>query len=69
MRSVSVHVQDTRTGESTCAATAAPDVRAPCPRNSLILLPYVPPKTATALEPPYDDAIVHYGQKVRTLGG
>ncbi|KAG2423989.1 hypothetical protein HXX76_014815 [Chlamydomonas incerta] len=56
---------DTRTGESTCAATAAPDVRAPCPRNSLILLPYVPPKTATALEPPYDDAIVHYGQKVR----
>ncbi|KXZ51142.1 hypothetical protein GPECTOR_13g629 [Gonium pectorale] len=51
--------------EPAAAATAAPDVRAPCARNSLIILPYVPPKTATALEPPYTDNIVHYGQKVR----
>ncbi|EFJ51617.1 hypothetical protein VOLCADRAFT_87820 [Volvox carteri f. nagariensis] len=54
---------DSRPGEQACAATAAPDVRAPCCRNSLIILPYVPPKTATALEPPYTDNIVHYGQK------
>ncbi|GIL84233.1 hypothetical protein Vretimale_15863 [Volvox reticuliferus] len=56
---------DTRPGEQACAATAAPDVRAPCCRNSLIILPYVPPKTATALEPLYSDNTVHYGQKVR----
>ncbi|KAG2498430.1 hypothetical protein HYH03_003688 [Edaphochlamys debaryana] len=56
---------DLRPGEQACAATAAPDVRAPCCRNSLILLPYFPPKTATALEPPYMDNAVHYGQKVR----
>ncbi|GFR43092.1 hypothetical protein Agub_g4100 [Astrephomene gubernaculifera] len=56
---------DSRPGENSCASTAAPDVRAPCCRNTLILLPYVPPKTATALEPPYSDNVVHYGQKVR----
>lgn len=33
-------------------------------RNSFILLPYKPPRTAP-LEPEYGDPIVRYGQKVR----
>lgn len=52
-------------GEESCLATAAPNVRAPCARNSLILVKYVPPKNASVLEPDYPDDMVHYGQKVR----
>ncbi len=58
--------QDTRPGEQSCLASAAPDVRAPCARNTLILTKYVPPKSnASVLDPEYDDDVLHYGQKVR----
>lgn len=55
---------DRRTGEEACAATAAPEVRAPCARNSLIILKYQPPRD-NALEADYGDDIVRYGSKVR----
>lgn len=60
--------QDTRPGEQSCLASAAPDVRAPCARNTLILTKYVAPKSnASVLDPEYDDDVLHYGQKVRVV--
>ncbi len=55
---------DARPGEHACAATAAPQVTAPCARNALILTRYVPPPTSPA-EPDYGDDTLRYGQKVQ----
>jgi hypothetical protein len=56
--------QDPRPAEEACAATAAPEVRAPCARNTFVLLKYQPDRNA-ALEPFYEDDVLHYGQKIR----
>ncbi|KAJ9532387.1 hypothetical protein QJQ45_010424 [Haematococcus lacustris] len=55
---------DMRPGELSCAATAAPQLTAPCARNCLILLKYQPPPNSTS-EPEFDGDILRYGQKVR----
>lgn len=57
--------QDPRPGEEICSASGAPEVRAPCARNSFVILPYKAPRPGHVLEPEYPDAAVHYGQKVR----
>jgi hypothetical protein len=59
-----VSAADTRPGEESCAATAATEVRAPCSRNTFVLLKYQPDAGAP-LEPYYDDDTLRYGQKVR----
>lgn len=59
-----VHDQDARPGEEACSATAAPEIRSPCSRNTFILLKYKPNKMAP-LESYYDDDVLHYGQKIR----
>ncbi|KAF5831151.1 flagellar associated protein [Dunaliella salina] len=56
--------KDPRPGEKACAATGAPEIRAPCARNSFVVLPYIPPRNAVA-EPDYGDNILRYGCKVR----
>ena len=55
---------DPRPGEEACAATAAPEIRSPCARNTFIVLKYRPNK-ASALEPYYEDDTLRYGQKIR----
>lgn len=57
---------DTRPGENSCAATAATQATAPCARNSLVLVSYIPPPQSP-LEPEYDDDTLRYGQKVQLV--
>ena len=59
-----VHDVDPRPGEEACSATAAPEIRDACARNTFVLLKYRPSR-ASALEPYYEDDILRYGQKVR----
>eukprot|EP00798_Chlamydomonas_sp_ICE-L_P018594 gene18594-25106_t len=57
--------RDTRPGEESCATTGAAECRAPCARNTLIILKHTGAKNS-AIEPDYgNDGIVRYGQKVR----
>ena len=56
--------KDLRPGEEACVATAAPEIRAPCARNSFLLLKYIP-NSKSALEPYYTDETLRYGEKVR----
>mmetsp|Transcript_17107 Transcript_17107/g.36945 ORF Transcript_17107/g.36945 Transcript_17107/m.36945 type:complete len:401 (-) Transcript_17107:72-1274(-) len=56
--------RDIRPGEEACAATAAPEVRSPCARNTFILLKYKPPKLSP-FESYYEDDVLRYGQKIR----
>lgn len=59
-----VNDRDMRPGEEACAATAAPEVRAPCPRNTFVLLKYAGDPGAPR-EQVYEDDVLHYGQKIR----
>ena len=54
-----------RTAPGGARRWAGPARSPACARNSLILVKYVPPKSASVLEPDYPDDMVHYGQKVR----
>eukprot|EP00201_Polytomella_parva_P017578 CAMPEP_0175071794 /NCGR_PEP_ID=MMETSP0052_2-20121109/19464_1 /TAXON_ID=51329 ORGANISM="Polytomella parva, Strain SAG 63-3" /NCGR_SAMPLE_ID=MMETSP0052_2 /ASSEMBLY_ACC=CAM_ASM_000194 /LENGTH=401 /DNA_ID=CAMNT_0016339051 /DNA_START=18 /DNA_END=1223 /DNA_ORIENTATION=+ len=56
--------KDSRPGEDSCTATAAPEVRAPCHRNTFVLVKYRAPRTAV-FDAQYDDDVLHYGQKFR----
>lgn len=61
-----VEDKDLRPGELSCAATAAPELRLPCARNTFLLAKYRPPRMA-ALETFYEDDVLRYGQKVRLV--
>ncbi len=61
---VDVSDADTRPGEQSVAATAAPQITTPCARNSVVLTRYVPPPSSP-LEPEYGDDVLRYGQKVQ----
>lgn len=56
--------KDPRPNEEACSATAAPEVRSPCCRNTFVVLKYTPGKNQ-ALEPEYEGSALHYGQKFR----
>lgn len=56
--------RDPRAAERACAATGAPEVRAPVARNTFCVLPFKPAKTAVP-EPDYGDSVLRYGAKVR----
>ena len=59
-------MQDRRTGEHACAATAAPQLKAPCARNTFILVKYSAPR-ADISTTHYRDDVLRYGQKVRII--
>ncbi len=59
-----VYDQDVRPGEEACSATAAPEIRAPCARNTFVLTKYRPSK-GQPLESFYEDDALRYGQKIR----
>eukprot|EP00798_Chlamydomonas_sp_ICE-L_P013735 gene13735-19635_t len=50
-------VRNTRGGEDACAASASAECRAPCARNTLIPLKYVPPKSTVLVADHGDDGI------------
>lgn len=55
-----------RPGEEACAATGAPEIRAPCSRNTVLVTKYVAPKNSSA-DVQYDDDVLRYGQKIRLV--
>lgn len=61
-----VEDKDMRPGELACAATAAPEIRAPCARNTFLISKYRPPRMS-ALDTFYEDDVLRYGQKIRLL--
>ena len=66
MLTSAVAVQDRRTGENACAATAAPELTKPCARNTFVLTKYTSPRLDIGTTH-YDDDVLRYGQKVRVV--
>lgn len=59
-----VSEKDPRPAEEAVAATAAPEVRSPCSRNTFLIL-RPPPGRNSSLESEYDGPALRYGQKFR----
>ena len=59
-------MQDRRTGQHACAATASPQARAPCARNTLLLAKYHSERLDISTTH-YEDSVLRYGQKIRVI--